>query len=85
MSSNLALWKSGRDGLEIRLKLGPNLLIFSFSSDAPAAHNAGGYYHYVSGNSQQIFLTKEGNIHDTRRISACHMPVLKGSFGCCAV
>ena len=45
--------------------LGPNLLIFSFSSGAFPAHNAGGggYYHYVFSNSQQIFLTTDPNKH----------------------
>ena len=31
---------------------------------------------------EQIF---QPNKHDARRISACHMPLQKGSFGCCAV
>ena len=34
---------------------------------------AGGYYHYVFNNIQQIFLMKEPNKHDARKISACHM------------
>ena len=45
----------------------------------------GGYYHYAFSNSQQIFLTKEPNKHDARRISARHTPLQKGSFECCAV
>ena len=36
-------------------------------------------------SSQQEFLTKESNKHDTRRISARHTPLQKGSYGCCAV
>ena len=46
---------------------------------------AGGYYHYAFSNSQHIFLTKELDKHDGRRISARHTPLQKGSFGCCAV
>ena len=67
--------------------LGPNSLIFSFSSGASPAHSAGGWagYHYVFSNSQQIFLTKELNEHDARRVSVCHTPLQKSSFGCCAI
>ena len=67
--------------------LGPNSLIFSFSSSASPAHNAGRWagYHYVFSNSQQIFLMKEPNKHDARRVSVCHTPLQKSSFGCCAI
>ena len=47
--------------------------MFSFSSGASPARNAGRYYHHAFSNSQQIFLTKEPNKHDARRISAYHM------------
>lgn len=53
----------------IKTFLGPNLLIFSFTSNALPAHNAG-YYYYVFIHSQQIFLTKELDQHDAKTISA---------------
>ena len=67
--------------------LDPNSLIFSFSSSASPAHNAGGWagYHYVFSNSQQIFITNEPNEHDVRRVSVRHTPLQKSSFGCCAI
>ena len=56
-----------------RRKLGPNSLIFSFSSGASPAHNAGGRVSPLF--SQQIFLMKEvdkrdGKMHDRRSLSA---------------
>ena len=46
---------------------------------------AGGYYHYAFSNTQHVFLTKEPNKYNARRISARRAPLQKGSFGCCAV
>ena len=46
---------------------------------------AGGYYHFVFSNSQQILLMKEPNKHDARRVSAHHAPLQKDSFGYCTV
>ena len=45
---------------------------------------AGGYYHYVFSDNQQILLKKEPNKHDARTISVPHTQLQKGSFGCCA-
>ena len=52
--------------------LGPNSLIFGFSSGASLAHNAGGYYH-----CQQIFLTKEVDKCDGKMIGAYYQPLQK--------
>ena len=46
--------------------LGPNSLIFSFSSSVLSAPNVGGQFILT----QQIFFTEELNKHDVRRINA---------------
>ena len=61
---------------------GPNSLIFSFSSGASPAHNAGG--RVLPLFSQLIFLTKEVDKRDGKMIVAHYQPLWKGSFGCCA-
>ena len=53
--------------------LGPNSLIFSFSSGASPAHNVGG--RVLPLFSQQIFLTKEVDKRDGKMIVA-HCPPL---------
>ena len=50
-------------------KLGPNSLIFSFSSGALSAHNVSGWALCII-HSWCIFLIKELDKHDVRRISA---------------
>ena len=70
----------------IKTFLGPNLLIYSFSSSALLAHNVDRWacitMHYVFIRSQRIFLTKELYKHDARRISARYTSLQKG---CCTV
>ena len=53
--------------------LGPNSLIFSFSSGASPAHNAGGWV--LPLFSQQIFLTKEVDKLDGKMIVAHYPPL----------
>ena len=62
---------------------GPNSLIFSFSSGASLAHNAGGWV--LPLFSQQIFLTKEVDKHDGKMIVAHYQQLYMGSFGCYAL
>ena len=57
-------------------KLGPSSLIFSFSSVL---------HLHTMLVLPFIFLTKELDKYDARRISAHYMPLQKGCFGCCAV
>ena len=60
-----------------RNMLGPNSLTFSCSSGASLhAMLAGGYYHYVFSNSQQILLTKEPNKHQHSSYAIVERPVL---------
>ena len=56
--------------------LGPNALIFSFSSGALYMHSMrmGEYYHYV------FMRYKELDKHDARMTNAGCMPLWKGSF-----
>ena len=63
--------------------LGPNSLVFSFSSGASPAHNAGGRVLPLFG--QQIFLTKKVAKRDGKIIVTYYLPLLKGYLGCCAV
>ena len=66
--------------------LGPNSLILVSHQVVPLhTMRAGGYYHYVFNNSQQIFLTIEPNNHDAGRINAHCTPLQKGFFECFAV
>ena len=53
--------------------LGPNSLIFSFSSDASPVHNAGRWV--LPLFSQQIFLTKEVDKRDGKMIDAHYLPL----------
>ena len=64
-------------------KLGPNLSIFSLSSGASPAHDAGG--RVLPFFSQQIFLKKEVDKRDGKMIVAHYPPLYMGSFGCCAL
>ena len=52
--------------VSLMFNLGPNSLIFSFSSGASPAHNAGG--HVLPLFSQQAFLTKEVGKRDGKMI-----------------
>ena len=54
-----------------------------FSSDASPVHNAG--RRVLPLCIYQIFLTKEFDKYDARRISARYTPLQKGCFGYCAV
>ena len=53
-------------------ELGPNSLIFSFSSGASPAHNAGGQV--LPLFSQQVFLTKEVGKRDGKMVVAHYLP-----------
>ena len=65
-------------------KAGPSLLIFSFSSGASPAHNAGGYVLPLCIYIQPTdIFTKEV---DKQMISVHNLPAIeKRSFGCCAI
>ena len=56
----------------LKFKLGPNSLIFSFSSGASPAHNVGGQV--LPLFSQQMFLTKEVDKCDGKMIVAHYPP-----------
>ena len=60
---------------EVSIMLGPNPLIFSFSSGASLAQNAGG--RVLSLFNQQIFLMKEVDKRDGKMIISHYPPLLK--------